>query len=88
MTESVNQTPLSQSVVLWCSYFEQAALEDLLSLASFMDDALNVLSTSHESEFLNRLDCIGACLALSFLYPNEEAVKLLKARGTRGGVEQ
>jgi hypothetical protein len=86
LTESVDQTPLSQSVVLWCSHFEHSALEDLRSLTSFMDDTLDVLSTSHESAFLNKLDGIGECIVLSFLCPNENTVKLLKARGTRGGV--
>ena len=88
LTESVGQTPLSQTVLLWCSHFEHSALEDLRSLASFMDDTLNVLSTSQESAFLDRLDGIGESVVLSFLYPNEDTVKLLKARGTRGGVEQ
>jgi hypothetical protein len=88
LTESVGQTPLSQTVLLWCSHFEHSALEDLRSLTSFMHDTLNVESTEPESAFLSKLDGIGECIVLSFLYPIENIVKLLKARGARGGVEQ
>ena len=83
LTESVDQLPAHQRVCLWCSHFEHAALEDLRSLVSFIDEALLVLSTNQESAFLDKLDGIGECIVLSFVNPNENTVELLKSRGTR-----
>jgi hypothetical protein len=75
LTETVNLRPAHRRVCLWCSHFEHAALEDLRSLVSFMDEALRVFSTNQESAFLDKLDGIAECIMLSFVNPNEKTVR-------------
>jgi len=86
LVESLNSTPPSYHVWLWCGDFEHYLVSDLRNLAVFMEEAGRAISTGSEGPRVETLDRLRKRILLTFFDPQQGTVELLKTRGVPGGL--
>jgi len=86
LVESLNSTPRSYHVWLWCGDFGHFLIPDLRSLAAFMEEATRAVSGGGEAPRVETLDRLRKRILLTFFEPQQGIVELLKTRGVPGGL--
>jgi hypothetical protein len=86
LVESLNSTPTSHQVWLWCGDFDHYLVPDLRNLAAFMEEAGRAISIGHEGPRVETLDHLRKRVLLTFFDPQPGVMELLKTRGVSGGL--
>jgi len=86
LVESLNSTPPTHHVWLWCGDFEHYHVPDLRNLATFMEEATRAVSAGGEAPRVETLDRLRKRILLTFFDPQQGIVELLKTRGVPGGL--